>query len=578
MEELFDTGIIYDLADNIALAYTGDLFDNRPHSLRLLQAMVHLKNKNFNKVIIVGGNRDFNKLRLGMELFVNIKNENGEINSNIFDGTITFDTLLEQNFEFKMTQVPEYWNHPNWKSPKDPKPQIFTKGNDNDIFTTKNIQERIDFIMTETMGIPGKAYITEIKEIFNITDDDKTYKLICLLFMAMCFNWEQKFLISDDDIKGKLFNSFKGILYHYLEMMNTIAYFQLGTKTGFLSHSGMLEKGITAPLGYEPKSAGVSVHEFMPHLYNDKLTMLMEYDQYKHDKNGDIINKDHFMKYGNFIRYIAITVANVYDKHSPIIAGPGINSSFDVKVGGTSPYEIMKTIFPIEYNYTEKNMFSLLTTTGKNVTYNIFGHNPNFIFPIVTQIESGTKHVGLDICRTDFGVGGQNNYSFALLEINSKGTDFILGRSKFGDVKNTDETRSKLENKIVYYYNKIDDFKKILDTKAIDINKVLPLEFKNKYKLAPRGFNRYIEETRQDSTEGQTEKSIGTGGKKRSRKKRHKKRATHKKSKSCKTRKHKIHKHKCTALCKKCHKHDHKCMLKCRLCHQQHKSHKHKRH
>lgn len=592
-------GIITDIIKpTVALAYTGDLFDNRPHSLRLLHAMVNLKETHPKRVIIVGGNRDFNKLRLGMELFVNIREENGIINSNIFDSTITFDELLTKNFEFKMTNIPAYLNHSLWTINPKSTIKIYDEGkeifdNESSETSSAKIKKRVNFIMKTTMGIPGIAYIKEIKEIFDIIDDDKAYKLVCLLFMAMCFNWPQKFLISNVD-KGIIFNSFKGKIYDYLKKMHPVAYFKLGhdgltkTKTGFLSHSGMLREGITAPLGFRPDQQGISVREFMPKLELDKNNMLKEYNRYINDPIGNIIN------YENYIRYIAIT-APPYKNHSPIIAGPGINSNFNIKVsvGGMrniipknmqiqnikSPYD-NNYLYPKNYMYNKTEMVSLRTDidAGTVVDYNIFGHIPSFIFPVVTKLELGTKHVGLDICRTDFGGSGQNNYSFALLQINSIGDDFILGRSKFGDVKNTDKRPSMLLDKVVYYYNNIDDFKKIHDNNVINIDKVLPLEFQKKYKLAPKGHDRYIEEIRQDSTEGQTEKSIGTGGKKLSRKRKHKKRTTHKKSKSHKTRKHKRHQHKCTALCKKCHKHDHKCMLKCRLCHQQHKSHKHKRH
>jgi hypothetical protein len=49
---------------DVALSFLGDLLDNNKYSIRLLQSFIKLKHENPDKVILIGGNRDFNKIRL----------------------------------------------------------------------------------------------------------------------------------------------------------------------------------------------------------------------------------------------------------------------------------------------------------------------------------------------------------------------------------------------------------------------------------------------------------------------------------------------------------------------------------
>ena len=566
---IVNNGIITGLKKDVALAYTGDLFDNRPFSFRLLQNIYNLKNYNKEKVIIIGGNRDFNKLRLGIELFL-VNSDN----SKIFDGTKTLNQLLEANLKFEIQNVPNYLEHSNWPMPPPSKETIFDgirkdfESQDDDKYT-----KRVSAIFNSTMGIvfqanePGSpniagiGYKTELKEIFNelTLDDNKVSKLICLLFMAMCFDWEEENLLTNTDPMSRKFNKYKGRLYKYLKLTHPVAYFNLNGKTGLLSHSGMMD--ITAPLGFKPSESGIDYKEYFPQLQNDLKIMLTQYNNFTQHKNYLLLN--------HFIRYVAIT-SPPYSKYSPVTSGPGITSSnSNIKIGGG--FYDSNLDLPSNYGNSNTSTLRIDKSDGQLITYNIFGHLPNMFFPVTNNIV-GTTHVALDICKADFGLTGQprqpftgynNNYSFALLQINSEGEDFILGRTKFGQLRTNTErydkkATDKLNEKIIYYFNPIIDFtkfvppqnvidEKIYEPKSLNLSHMLSVTLKDELKIQDTFKNLYFTGTRQVlKYEPEKDTSPLVGGSK----------------KKCM--------HICGRLCRKCHKHDHHCRIKCHECQEEH--------
>ena len=561
---IVNNGIIDNLKEDVALAYTGDLFDNRPFSFRLLQNIYNLKNNNKEKVIIIGGNRDFNKLRLGIELFL-VNSDNRKI----FDGTKTLNQLLEADLKFIINEVPNYLDHSDWNMPPPLKKTIFDgikndfESQDDDKYT-----KRVSAIFNSTMGIvfqanePGShniagiGYKTELKEIFNelTLDDNKVSKLICLLFMAMCFDWKEENLLIKTDPMSAEFNKYKGLLYKYLKLTHPVAYFNLNGKTGLLSHSGMMN--ITAPLGFKPSERGVNYNTYFPLLQNDLKIMLNQYNNFTQHKN--------YLSLNHFIRYVAIT-APPYSKYSPVTSGPGItNSNSNIKIGGG--FYDSNSDLPKNYENSTTSTLRIDKSDGQLITYNIFGHLPNMFFPVTNNID-GTTHVALDICKADFGLTGQpgqpftgynNNYSFALLQINSEDDDYILGRTKFGQLRY--DITSKLDEKIIYYFNPINDFtkfvppqnvidEKIYEPKSLNLSRMLSVTLKDELKIHDTFKNLYF--TGKFGKERQVlkyepEQATSVGGSK----------------KKCM--------HICGRLCRKCHKHDHHCRIKCHECQEEH--------
>ena len=519
-------GIITNIGEKVALAYTGDLFDNRPYSLRLLKAMIQLKESKKNRVIIIGGNRDYNKLRLGIELFM-VDNNGIHPFQKPADGKLpTLEILVNsQDLKYEMTNVPQYLNHDRWKKARGSNDTIYEFFDTEKTFSPEKSHQRFMMIVDKSMGAKSEAYSREVKDIFSnkLTDTPKKInKLLSLLFMAMCFDWGEIPLVSNDDEDGKKFNSMKGLIYRYMQLMHPVAYFDFGEdtgKNGFLSHSGVMD--FTAPLGFNP-DAGTNetdMTKIMTLLLDDKNRLLDEYNLLKDNiENIKVPNR-----YLTLVRYIGIT-APPHDDHSIVIKGPVATNKFTKlnlpRVGGSGIYDEIFTIFPtnkFKDTYPVSTL-RLIGQEGQPVKYNIFGHQPQYLVPTVNQQEH-TYNIALDVCKSDFKGMGNNNYSFAILQINKKNEDNIFGRTRVYFDKNL-----TLEKYILHYYYKpiTDDFfKKTKGLVVIGEEKYKGIPFFGDDLIIPPTITANI------------------GGSK----------------------------HICSKNCKKCHKHDQICMLKCRLCH-----------
>ena len=63
------------LRDNEAIVYTGDLLDRGPYSIRLMKGVLDLKMQFPNQILLIGGNRDFNKVRMIDEYYMTEEGE-----------------------------------------------------------------------------------------------------------------------------------------------------------------------------------------------------------------------------------------------------------------------------------------------------------------------------------------------------------------------------------------------------------------------------------------------------------------------------------------------------------------------
>jgi hypothetical protein len=578
-------GIITDIKNpNVALAYTGDLFDQRPHSLRLLKAMIHLKDTYTDRVIIIGGNRDFNKLRLGIEFFVVNKN-----NTNLFSIPNTdLNKLLDSDLIFRDNSV------------------INIEEGDNDVHYLPNVirqkikdkctsaenyklfHNRVEFTFKESMGANYLAYKKELLELFphvlpEPNNDEQICKLLCILFTVMSFEY------GEENLPAELI-PWNGLLFKYFKYTHPIAYFKINDKTGVLSHSGIPidaynKAFLSIPFGSQPPdsasqptdSASLTLEEAIIRMNTDVRSIIdTEFPKILDDEQIEPSLK-------NLLKAVGFGEKGAdptFVKNTPVVGGPsGTPNRFaPIYIGGDRPGSGFA-----------KNLWK----SKSALDYNIFGHKPGPFFP-VTLIKGKTNYISLDVCKNDGGdIFQNNNYSFAMLKI-SAGGDKLFGRSLFG--KNTDSKNqlASFENKILYYNKPLLFFTNITNNIEDNKSKYYPLvlnlnemDLDDKYKKSVKfrldsgpPFKRIITEVDEDvemreqmmrlAMTAATAARAGGGGKfkkrkyTKKRKSRHKKRATHKKKK---TGKQKRHQHKCTALCKKCHKHDHKCMLRCGLCH-----------
>lgn len=283
---IIDTnGNITRLKPNTAFAFLGDLLDNQKFSIRLMERMINLKETSPKQVILLGGNRDFNKLRMGIELFLQTTEEKkGTQHQEVvrpttratfeskrewetsttpgdkglpWDKTTNMTELLDRlsnvKFEFRHVGVPDYLKDvlPAWNT---------EMSNIEKIYNDKtNISGRLKIMYDKTLGIrPGTSFMKqELNEMFNINlsnySDEVVDKLFCVIHMVMAFDW------SGVKLPGYL-SRFNGLYQKYLTLCHVIAGFTLDKKVGILSHGSMpitasgKERTLTHPFGYDAKS------------------------------------------------------------------------------------------------------------------------------------------------------------------------------------------------------------------------------------------------------------------------------------------------------------------------------------
>jgi hypothetical protein len=415
----FKDGLIVDFKQlNTAFALTGDLLDNNTFSIRLLIEMIKLKEKYPDRVILIGGNRDFNKIRMGVELFIYNNNLLPWANTNSLIDLIK-QIKSNANFEFRQEGVPEYLKG------------VLKPWNDNmellkDVFNTKKqFHKRIITIYQKTLGIPTIDFmIEEIKQMFNnklesLTDDEMAI-LLCIIHMVMAFEWTNlpSYL--------KIFN---GLYVKYLSYCHVIAGFKINNKNGILSHGSMpinttdgINRKLTAPFGYDASkiSNKKSLVDILSLIEQEKTQLIQEYIslQYKmYDYNINPI----------FTKFIHLTAPTKDEKHpeansnySPVIWNNSIEILTDIKLrlsGGN---------YSTWIKHDKENPMYSLEDGNDEIHYNISGHAPTYYNPVYYR-DKFTLHVNLDISKIE---GPSNSYSFALLVISSS-TTYLLSRIKF---------------------------------------------------------------------------------------------------------------------------------------------------
>lgn len=550
-----EPGIISNLKTaDTALAYTGDLFDNRPHSIRLLKKMLQMKDNRItrDRLILIGGNRDYNKLRLGIELFL-ITKDNKSI---FFDENITLQKILqEDNLKFRTQDVNDF-TYINSQTPKskwviDAYSEKITEDSAKGLFYS-----RVNSMLEETMGAKYLAYKTELITILDnlkitvpgdTTQDNFISKFFCILCMIMCFDYSNDDTVNTHPIYTDL-KEYSGLIYKYLGYIHPMALFTINGKKGLLSHSGFPNSGITSPLGYDPKITDntINLEDILHKLYIDKQNLLRDYNGLRMSES--LLNVETIPP--NIIRYIQITGGSPFEniKFTPILGNNAfkiIETPNNMYYGGadiTSMHEMKKIwLNQPPTDLKRFNFFKDVTEGRKKLDYHIFGHVPQPFFPSVAQSSDNTTHIALDICRTDLGGLGNNYYSFTMLKLTGDPTnDILFGRSRLAQISKpntgnpTDyEENTELQDKVIYYYEPITRFKK--NKHIINLTGIEPLHVEAQQE-APYKRIVYIKESEPPSVGGSKKKCM----------------------------------HICGHLCRKCHKHDHHCRIKCHECQQEH--------
>jgi len=443
---VFKDGLIVGLKkSDVAISFLGDLLDNSKYSIRLLQSFIKLKNENSNRVILIGGNRDFNKIRMGIELYFHDPTKPG-LDQLPWNGTNNFEELKGRlqnpmyNFQFRDKRVPEYLKNVKlWDGAIGLLEAEYNK----------SFHARLDTMFKKTKGINafgdcGYTFIVdELNDMFALPEasklrkgDEISARIICMIQMIMAFKWQ------GGEIPAYL-EQFNGLYIKYLEQCHVISVFAITGKFGILSHSGYPKK-LTFPFGYDADNAIMkfskgSLTNVVANIEREKNELILQVQ----DKKNNMYSYDADYMINKFVH---LTAGTTFDNpegakaaNSPVVWGQltQTNQRQDIKVQikGGNGFRSW-----IDKDVTQADKIYVNDEDGSIISYNIFGHAPQFFNPTLFKKSAGsTLHVNLDISKIEANnanSNASNNYSFAFLYIDGSGVDKIIGRIKLPEPYN----------------------------------------------------------------------------------------------------------------------------------------------
>jgi hypothetical protein len=139
-------------------------------------------------------------------------------------------------------------------------------------------------------------------------------------------------------------------------------------------------------------------------------------------------------------KFVHLTAGTTFDNpegakasNSPVVWGQLTQTNqrpeIKVQIKGGSGFRSW-----IDKDLNEADKLFVNDDDGSIISYNIFGHAPQFFNPTLFRKSAGsTLHVNLDISKIEANntnSNASNNYSFAFLYIDGSGVDKIIGRIK----------------------------------------------------------------------------------------------------------------------------------------------------
>jgi hypothetical protein len=493
-KQIKDTGkhIISGPKDKSALIFLGDIQDNSVHNIRLMQSFLQMKKDNPDHVILIGGNRDFNKVRMADEYYM------------LYDGSnaILADTSIEDskkqqftNFvhEILKNQTPLTfkWNQ------KDLVPgtlDVTPWHKMNHVLFDKQLKDRVlrtyldtfaafndDPTNPQQANIPDRDYAAKhvkngeyfiFKELIDMgvykeITDNNINKDIEIAIVACLFNMVASRCWPKENLKFTIDENLIGLYVKYIAQCEICAIFKHGEKFGFVSHAGLprFEDKLTSELGLAldftntikglvttsatHPSDSVKLEKIVSayKTFTTTLGDLIETKQDVNKANHKLFRAEPLVK--EIIRMSAPTKYEVTDEYniyhhsmSPPVGwfdpyGPikqkGLVSHYHVvSLDGGAGSKYQRTVKePLTYADLKK------TPTATHVTWNIFGHQPRGVVPSVSVVDTSgdglklTDKTMYNICLDVSKIEGQTNEnSYAMMVIGADANDngSILGR------------------------------------------------------------------------------------------------------------------------------------------------------
>lgn len=430
---LYDNHALTLKNESTALIFAGDLIDNSTHSIRLMMSLLEITEN----ILVVGGNRDFNKIRLADEHFM-LYDDNPCITSKAFTGK-TLDQAIDiikdniTNFTFKFSSadiINQGYKVKPWHI-------------NNYALFERTLQDRVGRVYLDMYGIGtvNEGAVSFIfKELVELglveNSSDSLYKTIAVLLFNMLAsrNWTDDVQIQFIGTNGIDYTErFNGLYVKYMKKCEMAAIFKQGDNYGFVSHGGFSQFSdyMTDKLGlsYELTKLRESLlPEAIPVTFQQgNITdILKAYNGLKDSAIANLTGVDLVRKNSGVQYMIHMTAGTKYyveegstavyhHSLSPILGYQAPRKGKQIKLkGGKRPYSISGAV-----SYTGLNM-----QDGIPFKWVIYGHQPRGIIPAASK-KDNTYHICLDVSKVE---GQTNNTSYAAMVIPATGDVKVFGK------------------------------------------------------------------------------------------------------------------------------------------------------
>ena len=462
-----------------AIVFTGDLIDRGAYTIRNLLNMLKLKEKYPDNVILIGGNRDVNKIRMYYECCIpSIESKIFNTNTNSITDIIELLKNIPDNkiFKHSICEIADTLNiegivNPLGKYKETPdaiKRKIvdinFVESYRNDIFrimdmyaNTLGSLNQVKFFRDEFNVLFGSN--DKDKDLFGFTDEnfendqfkkevytEGKYKLL-LKFIAMMNMVMGKYRKESTEEFIKLpqcLQKYNGLYIKYIEKNHIMAAFTKKNNLYITSHSGI-------PYGKSATQNDTKDYFFIPSKIGEAPSnpenqdYVTNIEKLNSDFNTFIINvKDNKINYNDeeFKKYVAM-VANCKDTTIT-----GLNST-------ASPIVSSATIDKMRGESV--NSLNIFNNNGHGYRYskiyNIFGHQPGGFTPYVNRVRDNdftSYHINLDISKAENPAGISNKKTYVYLLIDAKATEGAKGTEGTEATMSNDMLIGKIESNAPY--------------------------------------------------------------------------------------------------------------------------------
>lgn len=457
-----------------AIVFTGDLIDRGAYTIRNLLNMLKLKESYPDNVILIGGNRDINKIRMYHECCI------PSIESTIFiTNKITIDDIIkllknipdDKIFKHSICEIADTLNIQGIVNPlakyKDIPDAIKRKIVDinfvgsyrNDIFRIKDMYantlgslNQIKFFRDEFIVLFGKG-----EDLFGFTDDNfenyqfkeivyskDEYKLL-LKFIAMMNMVMGKYREEGTEEYKKLpqcLQKYNGLYIKYIEKNQIMAAFTKKNNLYIASHSGI-------PYGKSATKNDEDEYFFIPSEIGEALSHPKTQN---YAKNIEKLNSN----FNTFITKIKDNTVNYNDEEfKKYVAMAASCLDFTITGLDSIASPIVSSVNIDKMRKESVNSLNILNNGyGYSKIYNIFGHQPGGFTPYGNRVKDNdgftSYHINLDISKAENPAGISNKKSYVYLLIDGKGTKGTEGVEGTEGTESNDMLIGKIENNAPY--------------------------------------------------------------------------------------------------------------------------------